>query len=131
VAGHLLLWGSLGLYAGWSSIAIWLNLTTGLVGSGAPITGTAGFWGQLAILVGAIATAAAVLRWTRGLLPYAATVVWALIGAAIGANDAGEPGLAIASLVGAGIVVVITVVEHLRRPRTTRAAVASVTPQTT
>ena len=32
--GRWLLWGTLGLYTGWSSIAIWLNLTTGLAGSG-------------------------------------------------------------------------------------------------
>jgi hypothetical protein len=31
---QVLLWGTLGLYTGWSSVAVWLNLTTALVGSG-------------------------------------------------------------------------------------------------
>ena len=37
-----LLWGTLGLYTGWSSVAIWLNLCTALVGSGAPVTTPSG-----------------------------------------------------------------------------------------
>jgi hypothetical protein len=119
--GRWLLWGTLGLYTGWSSIAIWLNLTTGLAGSGAPITGTVGFLGQLAILAGAVATAAAILRWTGGLLPYAVAVVWALIGATVGATGGGEPGLAIAAVVGLGVVVVVTIGEQLFRRRATAA----------
>jgi hypothetical protein len=39
---RLLLWGTLGLYTGWSSVAIWLNLTTAIVASGAPIQLPAG-----------------------------------------------------------------------------------------
>ena len=35
---RLLLWGTLGLYTGWSSVAIWLNFCTALVGSGALVT---------------------------------------------------------------------------------------------
>ena len=82
--GRGLLWWTLGLYAGWSTVAIWLNLTTALAFSGAPVTGTLGVAGQLAVLAGATATAVLVLRWTGGLLPYAAAVVWALVGAVLG-----------------------------------------------
>ena len=95
-----LLWGTLGIYTGWSSIAIWLNLTTALTGSGAPTTGTAGIVGQLAILAGATATAVALIRWTTGLLPYTAAVVWAFVGAVAGAAGAGDPLLAAAAGVG-------------------------------
>lgn len=115
--GRALLWGTLGFYTGWSSIAIWLNLTTGLAGSGVPLTGPAAFVGQLAILAGATATAAAILRWTSGLLPYAAAVIWALVGATVGAAAAGEPGLAIAAVVGLGVVVVVTIGEQVLRRR--------------
>src|SRR5918998_1221279 len=52
-----LLWGTLGLYTGWSSVAIWLNLCTALVGSGAPVTTPPAVLGQAAILAGAVGTA--------------------------------------------------------------------------
>ena len=89
--GRRLLWGLLGVYTGWSSIAVWVNLSTGLASSGAPITGPVGVAWQFAVLVGATATAVAVLCWTGGLLPYAAAVGWALATAALGAAGAGEP----------------------------------------
>lgn len=116
--GRVLVWSTLGLYAGWSTVAIWLNLTTALAFSGAPVTGTLGVAGQLAILSGASATAVLVLVRTRGLLPYAAAVVWALVGAARGASGAGEPVLAVAAVVGILVVAATTVVQRLRR-RTT------------
>jgi hypothetical protein len=64
----VLLWGTLGLYTGWSSVAVWLNLTTALIGSGAPITTLAAILGQAAILAGAVGTAVAITWFTRGLL---------------------------------------------------------------
>lgn len=103
--GRVLLWGTLGLYTGWSSAAIWINLTTALAGSGAPISGPAAVAGQLAVLAGAAATAVAILRWTGGLLGYAAAVVWALVAVVVGASAAGEPVLATAAGVGTLVVV--------------------------
>ncbi|MFR9800825.1 hypothetical protein ACL02T_00805 [Pseudonocardia sp. RS010] len=108
------LWGTLGLYLGWSSIAIWLNLTTALVGSGAPLEGTAGLLGQLAVLAGAAATAVVLLRWTGVLLPYLAAVVWAFVGAVLGARGAGEPVLALGAAVGV-VVVVVAAIAFRRR----------------
>lgn len=110
--GRVLVWTTLGLYAGWSTVAIWLNLTTALAFSGAPVDGTVGVVGQLAVLAGATATAVLVLRRTAGLLPYAAAVVWALVGAVLGATGAGEPVLALAA--GAGLVVVVAATAVLR-----------------
>jgi hypothetical protein len=112
-----LLWGTLGVYTGWSSVAVWLNLTTGLAGSGAPISGPAGTAGQLAILAGAAATAVALLRWTGGLLPYAAAVAWAFTGAIVGAADAGEPVLSGAAAVGLAVVLAATVAQRRAAPR--------------
>jgi hypothetical protein len=64
---QVLLWGTLGMYTGWSSVAVWLNLTTALVGSGLPITTAAATVGQGAILAGAVGTAVAITWFTRGL----------------------------------------------------------------
>jgi hypothetical protein len=111
--GRAVLWGMLGLYLGWSSIAIWLNLTTALVGSGAPLGGAVGLFGQVAILVGAVTMAVALLRWTGVLLPYLAAVVWALVGVVLGARGAGEPVLA--SAAAAGLVVVVVAAVWWRR----------------
>jgi hypothetical protein len=62
---QVLLWGTLGVYTGWSSVAVWLNLTTALVGSGLPITTPAAIVGQVAILAGAVGTAVAITWFTR------------------------------------------------------------------
>jgi hypothetical protein len=110
--GRALLWGLLGLYTGWTSIAAWINLTTALAASGAPITGIAGVVGQLAVLAGATATAVAILAWTGGLLPYAAAVAWAFVGVAHGADRAGQPLLAGGALV--GLVAVLATLAVLR-----------------
>jgi hypothetical protein len=112
--GRGLLWGVLGAYTGWSSVAVWANLTTALTGSGAPLSGTAALLGQLAVLAGATATTAAIVAWTRGLLPYTATVVWAFAGIAVGATGAGEPVLAGAAVVGLVVVAGLTAVLRLR-----------------
>lgn len=115
--GRGLLWGLLGIYTGWSSVAIWVNLTTALAGSGAPITGSVGVGWQLAILAGATATAVAIVGWTGGLLPYAAAVVWALATAALGATRAGQPVLAGGAAVGLVVVVGATAAALIRRRR--------------
>ncbi|CAA9404704.1 MAG: hypothetical protein AVDCRST_MAG66-1642 [uncultured Pseudonocardia sp.] len=109
-----LLWGLLGFYTGWASIANWVNLTTAVSGSGGPITGTVGVVAQLAVLAGAAATALVILRWTGGLLPYAATAVWAFVAVVIGATGAGEPLLAGAAAVAVVAVVGATAALRLR-----------------
>jgi len=111
--GRGLLWGMLGTYTGWTSIAVWLNLATALTGSGAPIEGTPGVLGQLAVLAGATATACAIVWWTGGLLPYAATTAWAFVGAFIGASAAGEGVLATATVVGLLVVAAVTLARRV------------------
>ena len=106
---RLLLWGTLGLYTGWSSVAIWLNLCTALVGSGAPITTPAAIVGQIAILAGAVGTAVAVTWFTRGLLPYVATITWALGGVIVGTVQEGYPVLTTAAGLGLAFVLITAV----------------------
>lgn len=114
--GRTLLWGTLGLYTGWISVATWLNLTTAFAGSGAPVTGTVGILAQVATLAGALGTAVIILRWTSGLLPYALAVGWGLVGAIVGTLGAGEPALTTAAAIGLVIVAVATAVFRRGQP---------------
>ncbi len=111
-----LLWGTLGLYTGWSSVAIWLNLTTALVSSGAPTTTSAGILGQVAILAGAVGTAVAIIRFTGALLPYVVTIAWALSGVIISTVQEGYPVLTTAAGLGLLIVLINAVLALQRRP---------------
>ncbi|WP_329792846.1 hypothetical protein V1227_13350 [Lentzea sp. DG1S-22] len=53
-APRVLLWSMLGVYTGWSSVAIWVNLTTALAESGAPVDGPVGVaWALVAVVVAA------------------------------------------------------------------------------
>ncbi len=118
--GRNLLWGLLGVYTGWTSIAVWVNLAAAVVGSGAPTSGAAALVGQLAVLAGATATGAALAWWTRGLLPYAAAAAWALVGAAVGAQQAGAPVLGAAALAGLVVLVGVTATRWARARRRVR-----------
>ncbi|GFH37475.1 hypothetical protein [Streptomyces pacificus] len=118
-----LLWWMLGVYAGWSSIAVWVNLTTAVAGSGAPVDGAAGVAGQFAVLAGATATAVAVVRWTQGLLPYALAAGWGLLTAALGALGAGQPVLAGTAAAGLAVVAASTVWTRGRRTPVRRSSV--------
>lgn len=108
--GRGLTWGVLGIYTGWTSVAVWVNLTTALVDLGAPTTGTAGTFGQLGTLAAATATACLVAAWTGGLLPFSAAAAWALLGATIGAAAAGATLLAATAAVGLAVLVATTLV---------------------
>ncbi|MCG8927789.1 hypothetical protein [Lentzea sp. CC55] len=106
----------LGVYTGWSSVAIWVNLTTALAGSGAPVDGTAGVAGQIAVLAGATATAVALLWRTAGLLSYGMAVAWALVAVVIAAAQAGQPAPAVTAAVALVCVGAATALFRLRRP---------------
>lgn len=106
---QVLLWGTLGLYTGWSSVAVWLNLTTALVGSGLPITTPAAIVGQGAILAGAVGTAVTITWFTRGLLTYVATITWALGGVIVSTVQERYAGLAATARLGLAIVLATAV----------------------
>lgn len=103
-AAGILLWALLGLYTGWSTIAIWVNLATSVADSGAPLQGTAGLLGQLAILAGAAATAGVLVAWMARVTvlaaTYAAATVWAFVGVAFGTYEASQPVLTTVALAG-------------------------------
>ncbi|WP_439658484.1 hypothetical protein ACSHWB_39825 [Lentzea sp. HUAS TT2] len=115
-APRVLLWSTLGVYTGWSSVAIWVNLTTALTESGAPIDGTAGVAGQVAILAGATATAVVLLWRTAGLVSYGMAVAWALVAVVIATAQAQQPVLAVIAAVALVCVGAATAFFRLRRP---------------
>ena len=72
----------LGTYAGWTPIALFVNVSAAVRQSGAPIDSVIGVTWQAVLLVCAVAVAATVtVKWGAS-LPYVLTVVWALVGAA-------------------------------------------------
>ena len=91
-----------GLYLGWSSVAVFVNVAAALIHSGVSADGVA--W-QAAVLVAATAAALAITAGLRGTPGYVAAASWALVAAAIGAADRGS-----ALLAGAAAVAVILVV---------------------
>ncbi|MCX2951610.1 hypothetical protein [Lentzea sp. NEAU-D7] len=115
-APRVLLWSMLGVYTGWSSVAIWVNLTTALTESGAPIDGPAGVAGQIAILAGATATAIALLRRTSGLLSYGLAVAWAIVAVVIATAQAQQVVLSVIAGAALLLVVAATAWFRLRRP---------------
>ncbi|MET8854255.1 hypothetical protein [Amycolatopsis sp. NPDC004625] len=85
--GKVLLRCLLGVYAGWSSVAVWVNLTTVLADYGLVPGTRTGLVIQIAALFAAVVTVTLVIL-RRGPHPaYVGAVGWALAGAAIGASS--------------------------------------------
>jgi len=96
--------GATGLFAGWSSAAIWLNVVTVLPGTLGDSTIV-----QAVAVAGAAVTALSVIRALRPVWTYAGAVIWALIGIVISSARFGAwPPFAVA-LIGIAIVGVVAV----------------------
>jgi hypothetical protein len=104
-----LLVGTLGVYAGWSTAAVWVNAATLLTDAGLDAAGAVGTAWQSLVLAGATASAVLLLRRLQGSLPYVGAVGWALVGVVVNAAMAGMPGLVVAAVLGLSVVVVATV----------------------
>jgi hypothetical protein len=113
-----LLRGTVGLYAGWATVASFVNVAVALIGSGVDLGTPAGTVVQLALIVGAVVVAVWVLRASAGNLGYAAGLLWALVAATIGAAGTSEL-LAVAA---AAACVVVLAVEVALRGRGSRSA---------
>ncbi|MGR6966945.1 hypothetical protein ACU610_21020 [Geodermatophilus sp. URMC 61] len=107
---RVLLGGSVGLYAGWASAAVWVNAATLLpdrVGDGTVVPGL--------LLAGAALTAAVVAWRVQGQPAYVLAAGWALLGALVSSLRAGATVLG--AVAGAGLVAVAAVaVLAPRRP---------------
>lgn len=91
-----------GLYLGWSSVAVFVNVAAAAIRAGAPADAVG--W-QAAVLVAATVTAVVLTALLRGSPGYVAAVAWALVAAAIGAAHRGSTVLAVASAVAILVVV--------------------------
>jgi hypothetical protein len=114
---RVLLWTLLGMYTGWASVAIFINVAVVVQATGAPITGTWGLIWQVLVALAAVGLGVMV-AWRTGNLVYAATVCYALVGAIISTLRYGFPVLAAVCAVGIVGVVVTTVVARSKADRT-------------
>jgi hypothetical protein len=120
-AGRVLLGTAVGLYAGWTSAAVWVNTATVLAAAGVTTTGTAGLAWQGLALAGAAATVAVVGRALARrtdrraagapLVAYLGAGAWAFVGVAVGATGSTQPALA---LVAAGGLAAVAAAVTLR-----------------
>jgi hypothetical protein len=90
-----------GLYLGWSSVAVFVNVAAAAIRAGAP-AGDVGW--QAAVLVAATATAVVLTIVLRGSPGYVAAVAWALTAVVVGAAHRGSSALSVASAVAAVLV---------------------------
>jgi hypothetical protein len=104
---------TVGLYLGWTSIAVFVNFAAALIAGGWSGTGSFGTAWQLVLLVAAAASAIALTRFLYATAGYVAGVLWALVAAAIGATSRGAPVLAAAAVVAS--VAVLAVAIAIRR----------------
>lgn len=107
---------TVGLYAGWTSAAVWVNLATVLADAGLHPEGAFAFVGQAAILAGATATLCAVAWYTGARIPYVAAGAWALVGVVVGTLGAGVPGLAVVAVSGLVALLFVSTARRFRRP---------------
>lgn len=82
-ASRMLLGGVLGVYAGWSTAAVWINIATVL--PDAAFAGVAGVWLQCVFVLAATAAAAAGAYLFAGQWSYVLAAGWALAGVIVSA----------------------------------------------
>jgi len=86
-----LLYGLLGTYSGWTSMAFFVQIGTVVQGSGAPVDTAWGQAWQLLVLLAASGLAVAFVLGSRASIVYAATVTYALIGVGLSAVRPASP----------------------------------------
>jgi len=108
----------LGVYTGWASVAVFVNIATVTQSLGAPPAGARGAVWQSLVLLAAAWTAVAIARLSRGSIWYAATASYALTGAAISAATFDYPLLAALAVAAVAVIAVTTVLVRRadRRP---------------
>ncbi|BBY17684.1 hypothetical protein [Mycolicibacterium litorale] len=102
---------SFGLYLGWSSIAVFANVTAALIAAGWSASGAG--W-QLAVLLAASLTAVVATVLLRGTPGYVAGVLWALVAIAIGASQRDSAMLSMTAVVAAVAVAAVAVWQQVR-----------------
>jgi hypothetical protein len=103
----------LGTYAGWNSIALFVNLSAAIRQSGAPTETATGLVWQALLLAGAVVLGAAVtVRWGAS-IPYVLTALWALAGAATSTYQ--QQARSLTAICGLGVATILLVSALTRR----------------
>lgn len=114
---RITLYVSQGIYAGWTSMAFFVNVATVAQGAGAPNDGVWGTTWQLFVIAAAAGVAVVFVVLSGGSAFYALAASYALVGAGISSSLGGFTVLAVALGVGVAIVVGSTVVVRALRAR--------------
>lgn len=104
---------AVGLYAGWVTAAVFLNVSTALVDADA-FDADSVSW-QLIVLGVAAAVLVGVTVVTGGILTYAAAGVWAMIGIAVTGHTDGTSDVTLTAIVCAVVLLVVTAGVRLSR----------------
>lgn len=123
-----LLYGMLGTYSGWTSMAFFVQIATVTQGAGAPVDTGWGVTWQALVLAAATGAAVGFVAVSRGSIVYAVTVTYALVGVGLSTAEAGLTALWITCIVGVSIVwasVVVVRVLDARQPAPAAPGVAS------
>lgn len=94
----------MGVYAGWTSMAFFVQIATVTQGLGAPVDTVWGIVWQALVLAAATGTAVGFVYGTRGSIIYALTVTYALVGVGISTGEAGLTALWVTCIAGVTIV---------------------------
>ena len=98
-----LLYGMLGAYSGWTSMAFFVQIATVTQGAGAPVDTAWGITWQVLVLAAATGAAVGFVAVSRGSIVYAATVTYALVGVGLSTAEAGLAALWITCIAGVSI----------------------------
>lgn len=94
----IIVYGTFGLYAGWTTVAIFANIAAALKFSGVADTGAAGVVWQAGILIAAAVTAVVLLVRTKGSTPYGAAMLWGFVAIVVGVLEKSNDALLLAAL---------------------------------
>ena len=97
----IIVYGTFGLYAGWTTVAIFANIAAALKFSGVSDTGSMGLVWQAAILIAAAATSVVLLLRTKGSTPYGAAMLWGFVAIVVGVLEKSTDALLLAVLAAA------------------------------
>lgn len=104
----------LGSYAGWSTVAVFANLTEVLAELEFKFFGmTPEKWAAMMIVIATL-IACALARVSRGSIAYAAAVLWALVGIALANSKPAEPLILLPIAAGALLLLAYTLVKRSR-----------------
>lgn len=121
---RVVLYLSQGLYAGWTSMAFFVNIATVMQAAGAPIDGAWGTTWQLLVIAAAAGVAVVFVVVTGGSVWYAIASCYALVGAGISSSLGGFTVLAVLLGVGVALIVGSTLVLRVLSARLHRRVTA-------